>query len=89
MIVQVGPGVVGKDASHWGQAADGSPILCFQTAAATVRVAFTPEEARDHGCAAIFLATQAFLTKQTAEAKLKPSSALCGPDGLPLTDGRH
>lgn len=90
MIVEVGPGVLGQSVTHWGQTASGDPVLVFQTAQATVRVAFSAEEARDHGCAAIYVATLASLHRLAASkgdgaGALEPSSALLGVDGLPLT----
>ena len=83
MIVEVGVGTVGKNDTSWGSTADGLPVLLVRTPLATVRIVFTPEEAKEHGGAAIYLAYAAMLSRQNGAAK--SASPLIGPDGGPLS----
>lgn len=88
MKLDLGAGVVGADAVHWGFDAGGNVVLVLQSAVATVRVTMAPGEARDHGCSAVYLATEATLRNAAAQGGAAngaaPASPILGVDGLPL-----
>lgn len=83
MNIEIGLGVVGANDTAWGSTAEGLPVLLIRTAAATVRIVFQPEEAKEHGIAALYLAVDAVL-KAGGMGAAKPASRLVGPDGGPV-----
>ncbi len=85
MNIEVGLGVVGVADQSWGTTAEGNPVLLIRTAQATVRMVFTPEEAREHGSIAIYLAVASRLAAPTpGAAGPRPASILVGSDGGPI-----
>jgi len=84
MKIEVLPGVIGRSGAHWGTTPSGELVFLVQSSAADVRLVMTPAEARDHGCAAIYLATLATLETQGEAGGARPASLLVGPSGAPL-----
>lgn len=77
MNIEIGMGVLGANDSSWGSTSDGAPVFLLRTPQAAIRIVFTPEEAKEHGMAAIYLAMHAALAR-------KAPSPLVGVDGGPL-----
>lgn len=89
MNITIGMGAVGKNDTSWGATPDGLPVLLIRTPEATLRIVFTPAEAKDLGTAAIYLAMAATVAQferdnSGPDGGPRPASRLFGADGGPL-----
>ena len=78
MRIEIGAGVLNVNDTAWGTTAEGLPVLLIRAPQCCVRIVFESSEAKDFGCAAIYLSMAA------APAAAKRPGLLVSADGGPL-----